>query len=87
MMSYNKRQKSEGEVVIVYKEGVNVPTKHVTEVIFEASVTEISDGTYPEGVFSGCTNLKAVVLNEGVRRIADNAFRECTSLRLPSNCH
>ena len=86
MMSYNKRQKSEEEVVIVYKEGVNVP-KHVTEVIFEASVTEISDGTYPEGVFSGCTNLKAVVLNEGVRRIADNAFRECTSLRLTSNCH
>ena len=87
MMSSNKRQKSEEEeVVIVYKEGVNVP-KHVTEVIFEASVTEISDGTYPEGVFSGCTNLKAVVLNEGVRRIADNAFRECTSLRLTSNCH
>ena len=56
MMSSNKRQKSEEEVVIVYKEGVNVP-KHVTEVIFEASVTEISDGTYPEGVFSGVAQI------------------------------
>ena len=55
MMSSNKRQKSEEEeeeeVVIVYKQGVNVP-KNVTKVIFDASVTQIPNGSNRQGVFT-----------------------------------
>ena len=45
MTSSNKRQKIEEEVMIVYKQGANVP-KNITKVIFDASVVEIPDGSH-----------------------------------------
>lgn len=34
----------------------------------------------PEGVFSGCTNLKTLTISDGVTSIGKNAFYGCTSL-------
>ena len=86
-MSSNKRQKSEQEeVVIIYKQGVEVP-KNVTKVIFDASVTEIPDGGLHQGVFTHCKQLREVELNDGLQKIGNCAFRACSSLeriRLPS---
>ena len=75
-MSSN-RQKSEEveeEVVMVYKQGVEVP-KNVTKVIFDASIVEI-----PAYAFYLCTSLKEILLNEGLQMIGEAAFWECTSL-------
>ncbi|KAL7526480.1 hypothetical protein ACHAXR_001507, partial [Thalassiosira sp. AJA248-18] len=42
---------------------------------FPSTVTEVGDYA-----FNGCTNLRDVVLNEGLQRIGAAAFRDCRSL-------
>ena len=69
------------EKVIIYKMGMKVP-KDVTKVVFDSSVTKVK-----ERAFEGCTKLKEVTLNEGLKSIGKCAFRGCESLRsikLPS---
>ena len=83
---FNKKKTAEVVIIYNYKQGDTVP-KNVTKVIFDASVTEIPDGTYPEGVFSHCTNLKEVIFNDGLQKIGEWAFSQCkllTIIKLPS---
>ena len=74
-------------ITFFYKMGMEVP-KNVTDVIFDSTdifdsaVTEVS-----ENAFRGCSNLKEVVLNEGLQKIGWAAFLRCillTSIKLPS---
>ena len=81
-MSNKKRKTS--EVVFDYtgtEEREAIP-KDVKIVRFHSSVTEVSND-----MFAHCKELKEVVFNDGLQRIEDYAFRECTSLdhiNLPS---
>mmetsp|Transcript_1224 Transcript_1224/g.2173 ORF Transcript_1224/g.2173 Transcript_1224/m.2173 type:complete len:243 (-) Transcript_1224:189-917(-) len=76
-------EKVQTERVFIYKEHLRLAVpKDVTKVIFDSSVTKIDGNT-----FRGCTKLKEVILNEGLKVIGPEAFYNCNSLReieLPS---
>ena len=62
---------------------------YLESIILPSTLTEIGVQCHLEsqGAFSGCTNLREVLLNEGLRKIGEYAFASCTSLqciRLPS---
>ena len=61
-------------IISGYRRSVDVPN-NVTHVQFHHSVTKIDNET-----FKGCSQLREVILNEGLREIGEEAFADCTSL-------
>ena len=75
----NKRQRTsnnKSEVVFEYTGNGQTVPKDIVSVRFHPSATKI--GFY---AFSGCTELKEVVLSEGLTSIGSSAFQECSSLQ------
>lgn len=73
----SKRTKHDDSPQIIisnYNSSVDVPN-NVTHVQFHHSVTKIDNETFKE-----CSQLREVILNEGLRKIGDDAFADCTSL-------
>jgi len=61
-------------IISGYNSSVDVPS-NVMHVQFHPSVTKIDNET-----FKGCTQLREVILNEGLRKIGKGAFADCTLL-------
>jgi len=84
--STNKKKRS--RIEFEYTGHETVP-KDVTHVRFHSNVREVPGYEYDDNdelidheyAFLGCTELKEVVLNEGLRKIGKHAFRDCTSLK------
>jgi len=72
------------EVMYEYTNTGECVPRNVTHVRFRPSVSKIGK----EGAFQECTELREVILNDGLREIGNSAFRECHSLKsitLPSS--
>ena len=71
-----------GDVLLAGYTGHGDVPENITHVIFHPSVINTNNE-----VFKGCSQLRDVTLNEGLREIGEHAFHGCTSLEriiLPS---
>jgi len=77
-----KKRKAVKDEVYEYTGQEDVP-KTVTHVKFHPSVVRLIERRHlaRTSPFGGCTDLKEVVLNDGLREIGDSAFRNCTTLK------
>ena len=72
VMSNKKRKSSDVEFEYTGIEEKRDVPRDVTIVKFHSSVTEVGDR-----MFSGCKQLKKVVLNEGLQKIGNAVFASC----------